>query len=51
MREVEGGRIISYGTSGYAYDLRYADDFKIFANINSAIVDLKDFAGSLSFGY
>ncbi len=35
--------LISYGTSSYGYDIRCADDFKIFTNINSAIVDPKQF--------
>lgn len=38
-----GERIISYGTSSYGYDVRCADEFKIFTNINSAIVDPKQF--------
>ena len=36
-------RIISFGTSSYGYDIRCAKDFKIFTNINSAIVDPKNF--------
>ncbi|MFT5111856.1 MAG: dCTP deaminase [Parasphingorhabdus sp.] len=36
-------RIISYGTSSYGYDIRCSDEFKIFTNINSAIVDPKSF--------
>jgi len=36
-------RLISYGTSSYGYDVRCANEFKIFTNINSAIVDPKDF--------
>jgi dCTP deaminase len=43
VRESEQGRIISYGTSSYGYDVRCSDEFKIFTNINSAIVDPKDF--------
>ena len=35
--------VISYGTSSYGYDIRVADEFKIFTNINSAIVDPKNF--------
>ena len=34
---------ISYGVSSYGYDLRIADEFKIFTNINSTIVDPKAF--------
>jgi len=37
------GKVISYGTSSYGYDVRCSDEFKIFTNINSAIVDPKDF--------
>ena len=43
MREREGERIISYGTSSYGYDVRCADEFKIFTNVHSATVDPKNF--------
>jgi dCTP deaminase len=43
VREVNGQRIVSYGTSSYGYDVRCAAEFKIFTNINSTIVDPKDF--------
>lgn len=36
---------ISYGLSSFGYDARVADEFKIFTNVNSAIVDPKDFDG------
>ncbi len=35
--------VISYGVSSYGYDIRVADEFKIFTNVYSAIVDPKDF--------
>ena len=35
--------VISYGVSSYGYDLRVADQFKIFTNVNSTIVDPKNF--------
>lgn len=35
--------VISYGVSSYGYDIRVADDFKIFTNVYSAIVDPKHF--------
>ena len=35
--------VISYGVSSYGYDIRVADEFKIFTNVNSAIVDPKNF--------
>ena len=36
--------VISYGVSSYGYDARVADEFKIFTNVDSAIVDPKDFS-------
>jgi dCTP deaminase len=44
VREVSGKKVISYGTSSYGYDVRCAREFKIFTNINSAIVDPKNFS-------
>lgn len=38
-----GDGIISYGLSSYGYDIRVAEDFKIFTNVNSTIVDPKNF--------
>jgi len=35
--------VISYGVSSYGYDIRVSDEFKIFTNINSAVVDPKNF--------
>jgi dCTP deaminase len=35
--------VVSYGLSSYGYDLRVADEFKIFTNVNSTIVDPKNF--------
>jgi dCTP deaminase len=35
--------VISYGLSSYGYDARVADEFRIFTNVDSAIVDPKDF--------
>lgn len=35
--------VISYGLSSYGYDVRIADEYKIFTNLNSTIVDPKDF--------
>jgi dCTP deaminase len=43
VRQNAAGKIISYGTSSYGYDVRCANQFKIFTNINSAIVDPKAF--------
>jgi dCTP deaminase len=41
-RQVRAG-VISYGLSSYGYDLRIADEFKIFTNINNTLVDPKAF--------
>jgi dCTP deaminase len=35
--------VISYGVSSYGYDIRVSDEYKIFTNVNSAIVDPKHF--------
>ncbi len=35
--------VISYGLSSYGYDIRVSDEFKIFTNVHSAIVDPKNF--------
>ena len=43
VRERDGERIVSYGTSSYGYDVRCSDEFKIFTNIESALVDPKAF--------
>ncbi|MGC8521174.1 MAG: dCTP deaminase domain-containing protein [Steroidobacteraceae bacterium] len=43
VRYVDGQKIVSYGTSSYGYDVRCANEFKIFTNINSTIVDPKRF--------
>lgn len=38
--------VISYGLSSYGYDARVGNDFKIFTNVDSAVVDPKDFASN-----
>lgn len=43
VREMNQQKVISFGTSSYGYDVRCADEFKIFTNINSTIVDPKNF--------
>ncbi len=42
MEQISEG-VISYGVSSYGYDMRVADEFKIFTNINNTIVDPKSF--------
>jgi dCTP deaminase len=41
-RQIREG-VISYGLSSYGYDIRVADEFKVFTNINSTVVDPKNF--------
>ena len=43
VRSDDNRRIISYGLSSYGYDLRVADEFKVFTNVYSAMVDPKEF--------
>ena len=45
-RQVRQG-VISYGVSSYGYDIRIADEFKIFSNVSSSIVDPKHFDASM----
>jgi len=40
---ISSSGVISYGVSSYGYDIRVADEFKIFTNVFSAIVDPKQF--------
>ena len=46
VASVEEKRIVSYGTSSYGYDIRCSTEFKIFTNINAAVVDPKAFDDS-----
>ncbi len=39
-----GNGVISYGLSSYGYDARVSDEFKIFTNVDSAVVDPKNFS-------
>ena len=43
VRHRDDNKIVSYGVSSYGYDVRCADEFKIFTNINSSVVDPKAF--------
>ena len=38
IRERDGQKIISYGTSSYGYDIRCAPEFKVFTNIHSTVL-------------
>lgn len=44
VREVNGKKIVSYGTSSYGYDSQVSTEFKVFTNINNSIVDPKNFS-------
>jgi dCTP deaminase len=44
IRKIGDSKIISYGLSSYGYDARVSTEFKIFTNINSSIVDPKNFS-------
>jgi dCTP deaminase len=35
--------VVSYGLSSYGYDIRVADEFKVFTNINNTVIDPKNF--------
>ena len=43
VKHVNGEKVVSYGTSSYGYDVRCSDEFKIFTNVHSSIVDPKNF--------
>lgn len=43
VKETATGKIISYGVSSYGYDARVSKEFKIFTNINTTIIDPKNF--------
>ncbi len=43
IREVDNEKVISYGVSSYGYDVRCANEFKIFTNTFSSVVDPKNF--------
>jgi dCTP deaminase len=43
IKEVNGQRVVSFGTSSYGYDIRCSDEFKLFTNINTTVVDPKNF--------
>lgn len=44
VRHKESEKLVSFGTSSYGYDIRCSNEFKVFTNINSAIVDPKKFS-------
>lgn len=44
VREVDGKRIVSYGTSSYGYDVRLDNKFKVFTNVHSEVIDPLNFS-------
>jgi len=40
---LKGEDVVSYGLSSYGYDIRVSNEFKIFTNVNSTVIDPKDF--------
>jgi dCTP deaminase len=51
VKETQGRKIVSYGTSSYGYDIRCSTEFKIFTNVNSTIIDPKLFDEKNFFDY
>ncbi len=41
--EQVGKNVVSYGVSSYGYDIRVGNEFKIFTNVSSTVVDPKNF--------
>ena len=41
--DAQGNRVVSFGTSSYGYDIRCSNEFKIFTNVHSSVVDPKHF--------
>jgi dCTP deaminase len=46
VRYEKGEKVISFGLSSYGYDLRVANEFKVFTNLYNSIVDPKEFSES-----
>ena len=45
QKQVRKG-VVSYGVSSYGYDIRVADEFAIFSNVNTTVIDPKNFDSS-----
>jgi len=43
VRQVDGKKVVSYGLSSYGYDLRVANEFKVFSNTYNTLIDPKNF--------
>lgn len=44
VRKADNTKVLSYGVSSYGYDVRVSNEFKVFTNINSSIIDPKNFS-------
>jgi dCTP deaminase len=44
IKTTDNKKVVSYGLSSYGYDLRVAEEFKVFTNVNNSIVDPKNFS-------
>lgn len=44
VRKTDNAKVLSYGVSSYGYDVRVSNEFKVFTNINSSIIDPKNFS-------
>ena len=44
VKHTENKKLVSYGLSSYGYDLRVADEFKVFTNVYNSIIDPKNFS-------
>jgi dCTP deaminase len=44
MKQSEDKKLVSFGLSSYGYDLRVADEFKVFTNVYNSIIDPKNFS-------
>jgi len=44
VEKLERDGVISYGVSSYGYDMRVANEFRVFTNVNSTVVDPKNFS-------
>lgn len=43
VKQIDDNKLVSYGLSSYGYDLRVANEFKVFTNVYNSIVDPKNF--------
>lgn len=44
IRVIKNKKVLSWGLSSYGYDVRVSNEFRVFTNINSSIIDPKNFS-------